>query len=342
MSWSRSRSGRRARLGAAPGRGRSRSADLSWAGRSRNRLRYVACDTSVTQLTPHTAGHERLELQGRVIVLNALAFDLLDPARAIGGLAVGAGQAPGVAPVGPVRRLKAVRLPKVFDCRRLGAASVQSLAQREVRSRRRFFDRTRSTAADHFIRREYVGTLAAAPDPVAKRSDVPLRLDVQCPDQLDAFTLRGRRIRRHLSVQVGGPTGMRGLGRPHDHTLFIYPDPAGHVHDAKKGFDEMRLVDERRMFGRCLRDPRAGGLDAARIKSDGHDLETLRPELGPQLLPHGQVKTAASPRCPRDQKHLCPPQRRQAEGSATEVRQLQLRRNGAVESAPTYFRTDRP
>ena len=102
---------------------------------------------------------------------------------------------------------------------------------------------------------------------------------------------------------------MRGLGRAHDHPLFIDPDPARDVHDAKKSIDEVRLVDKRGMFGRCLRDPGAGGLDTARIKSDGDDLETLRPELGPQLLPHGQVKTTASPRCPSDEQHLRPTQR---------------------------------
>jgi hypothetical protein len=99
---------------------------------------------------------------------------------------------------------------------------------------------------------------------------------------------------------------MRRLRRSHDHPLFVDPDPARNVDHAEKSIEGVGLIDQRRMVGRRLCDPWTCCLDAARIESDGDDLETLRPQLGPQLLPHGQVKTAASPRCPRDEKHLRP------------------------------------
>jgi hypothetical protein len=54
-----------------------------------------------------------------------------------------------------------------------------------------FFDRPRPAASDHLIRRESVSALAAAPDPVPERGDVPFRLDAQCFGELDPFTLYG-------------------------------------------------------------------------------------------------------------------------------------------------------
>jgi hypothetical protein len=67
------------------------------------------------------------------------------------------------------------------------------------------------------------------------------------------------------------------LGRAHDHPHLIDPDPARNVDDAKKGIDDVRLIDERGMIWRRFRDPRAGGLAPTRIERDGDDLEAVRP-----------------------------------------------------------------
>ena len=55
------------------------------------------------------------------------------------------------------------------------------------------------------------------------------------------------------------------------------------------------------MLGLCGFDERARGFGVD-VERNGDDLESLRVQAGPQLLPHGQVKAAASPRGPRDQE----------------------------------------
>jgi hypothetical protein len=170
-----------------------------------------------------------------------------------------------------------MRLTKVLDRVRPRAASVQSLTEREVRRRRRFFDRTASTALDHLIRRERVSTLTAVLDPISQRADTPLRLDVKRFDELDPFTLLGRRLRRNDAVEEFGPPRMGRLGRAHDHARFVDPDTARHIDDPETSVDDVRHIDERRMRRSRFRDPRTGGVASARVERDRDDLEALRP-----------------------------------------------------------------
>src|SRR5438552_1253601 len=88
----------------------------------------------------------------------------------------------------------------------------------------------------------------------------------------------------------------------------------------------MPPIDERWVTRLGLRDPRAGRGGTRGIERDGHDLETAGVQLLAQLLPHGQVKTTASPRRPRDEHHLPPTQRREAKRTSARVRQLEIRR----------------
>src|SRR5206468_2187059 len=316
------------------------------------RCRLVYSRTALTtwHVTPPSrndtayARPRRLEPQTWVIVLDSLAFDLVHPVRAVHALAIGAGEAPSIAAVRPVRRVKPMRFAKVFDARRQITPGVQRLPEREVRRRGGFLDRTRSTPADHLVSRERIRALTTvlARSPIPKRGDVPLRLDVKRFDQFDALTLCGRGVRRCDAIEERGPARVCGLGWAHDDSLFGDPDPTGDVDDSEEGIDDVRLVDQGGMVRCRLRDPGPGGLAAARVEGNGHDLEAPRPQLRPQLLPHGQVESTASPRRPRDEQHLHTAQRRQTERSAAEVGQLQLGSDGAPQGATTGFRAARP
>src|SRR5688500_10921837 len=147
--------------------------------------------TPLSSMTPAYRRPQRSKAQRWVIALHALALDLVDPVRPINGLAIGPREAPGIAAVGPVRRLEPMRVSKVFDCRRRRAASVQGLTESEVRGRRCLVDRTGSAATDHLIRRKGISTLAAMLHPVSKRGYVSLGLDVKRSDQLDPLALDG-------------------------------------------------------------------------------------------------------------------------------------------------------
>src|SRR5712691_11470325 len=74
--------------------------DLRKAGRYPDQPDECARGTSPAGLKP----------KRRVVVLDALALHFFDPARAIHGLALGAGEAPGIPAVGPVRRIQPMRL----------------------------------------------------------------------------------------------------------------------------------------------------------------------------------------------------------------------------------------
>src|SRR5712691_5966050 len=127
--------------------------------------------------TPHTAGHGWLHLQRRVIVLDSLALDLVHPARLVDDLTVGAGDAPRIATVRPIRRLQPMRLPKVEGRRLLSAARMKRLTKRKVRGGRGLLDGSRATPTDDLIGRERVQTLASVGDPVAKRDRKSTRLN---------------------------------------------------------------------------------------------------------------------------------------------------------------------
>jgi len=96
------------------------------------------------------------------------------------------------------------------------------------------------------------------------------------------------------------------------------------------------------MIGSRLRDPWTCGQGPTRIERDGDDLESLWPELGPEVLPHGQVKTTASPRGPRDEQDLRSTKRGQPKRPATEVGQLELGRDRTLESTTAGLRAECP
>src|SRR5439155_1254903 len=60
------------------------------------------------------------------------------------------------------------------------------------------------------------------------------------------------------------------------------------------------------------------------------------------LLPHGQVKTAASPGRPRDEQHLLAAQRREMERPSVDVRQFEIRRGRRREGVTARLRAERP
>ena len=96
------------------------------------------------------------------------------------------------------------------------------------------------------------------------------------------------------------------------------------------------------MIGSRLRDPWTCGQGPTRIERDGDDLESLWPELGPEVLPHGQVKTTASPRGPRDEQDLRSTKRGQLKRPATEVGQLELGRDRTLEGTTAGLRAECP
>src|SRR5439155_4283998 len=65
-------------------------------------------------------------------------------------------------------------------------------------------------------------------------------------------------------------------------------------------------------------------------------------ELLAQLLPHGQVKTTASPGRPRDEQHLFAAQRRETERPSVDVRQFEIRRGRRRQGVTARLRAERP
>ena len=66
----------------------------------------------------------------------------------------------------------------------------------------------------------------------------------------------------------------------------------------------MGLVQQGGMVGVGLVDEGLGRFYTAGVEGDGDDLEAFRVELLTQLLPHGQVEAAASPRRPCEEQDL--------------------------------------
>ena len=73
-----------------------------------------------------------------------------------------------------------------------------------------------------------------------------------------------------------------------------------------------------------------GRLDVG-IKGDGHHLKPKRCKLYMQCLPHGQVKSTASPRGPRQQQDLATPRAGEFIGAAVEIVQHEVGRRNTLE-----------
>src|SRR5205807_911049 len=78
----------------------------------------------------------------------------------------------------------------------------------------------------------------------------------------------GRQLREQLVARRARSPGERRLGGADDEAVLVYPDAAGHVHDAEQLVEQVRLVDERGVRALGARDPRRRRLRAAGVERD--------------------------------------------------------------------------
>ena len=118
----------------------------------------------------------------------------------------------------------------------------------------------------------------------------------------------------------------RRLGRSHDPALFVDPDRLRHVHEIVEVFEAMVGVDQLPVLRLRLLDPRPRMVRAAAFLGHGHHQEIPVLQFGVELLPHGQVKPAASPTGPGGEEDLLAAELRERPRRAVNVRQGEVRR----------------
>ena len=197
-----------------------------------------------------------------------------------------------------------MRLAEMRDGVLRGTLGMQRLSEREVRGRSRLIERPRPAPAQDLVGRECVTALRSEAHPVSQRADIRFGVDGERLHERDALALGRGCVRRDGSIQERGTFWVRGLRWTHDRSSFVDPYAARHIDDPEERVDDMRVVDQRGMLRRGLGDPRTRGGQSRGVDRDGDDLEAERMKLGPQLLPHGQVKTTPSPRGPCDEQDL--------------------------------------
>ena len=119
-------------------------------------------------------------------------------------------------------------------------------------------------------------------------------------------------------------------GGTHDGATLVDPQRERHVRDPELVDHGEGFVDQRRVRGSCRLRERPRRF-AVGVERDRHDLEAVGRQLLVQRLPHGQVKSAASPGGPREQQHFATAQARDVERLTAEVGKHDLGHARAVE-----------
>ena len=94
---------------------------------------------------------------------------------------------------------------------------------------------------------------------------------------------------------------------------------------------KMILIDQRRIRGLRPSNRTAGGFRTTTLHRDGDDHEVLILEFGVELLPHGQIESAASPARPGREEDLLSAEVGEAVELAGDVRQREVRGLEALE-----------
>ena len=124
------------------------------------------------------------------------------------------------------------------------------------------------------------------------------------------------------------------VGRAHHASLLVDPDRHRHVDELKRRADGVFHINEARE--RRLRGvvPRARRRLTGRVLRGGDDFEPVRFQLVVEFLPAWQIAPAASPRGPGEHQHFPSAEIRQADGAASAIGDLEVRRHTRFEELP--------